>query len=571
MGFFSKAVSRLEELKKQLGKEPGSRQFLALAEEYRKAGKTREMIETLEGGVVHHPSYVAGIVSLARAYHQAGRPDDALRTYQSALKIDRENLVAIRQSAEIYLEKGEKVEAIKKLKLFRALSPGDREVAEKIEWLDADLAAARPKPGPRVDTWPAMNVPLPAPRPERPAVRAEGTPVSAPGVPSPVAVPPRVETPLAVPPAPPPPPAPPVEIPTARAVPEAVAAPPLPVEPPSEPVAPRHEAPRSAHLLEMTYDLPGSTRRRVEVPPPTAEPAEEPAAATAADLAPTVVLDGPAEPPDAGRDVDSLFRAESPEPSPFEVEVEIPADALFEDANEPPQKVLSAPATPEPGRPSPEPPPAPHEALTAPLPEPVTRTAPAVTETLAELYRTQGHHAEARKAFLDLAREESDPARAKAWVERAAEIGSPLAASTAADRLGLFADRARRARPRSGPTDLDSLVSGLVAGSGGGIGAAILTDLEGIPIVSAGSGRGAPAQEVLVAQLTAFCKGLGRTAEDVGVGPLESLAVSGETATVALAQVGPGYALILHATPDYPVGRLRYEADAAAGRLRPLL
>lgn len=550
MGFFSKAVSRLEELKRQLGKEPGSRQFLALAEEYRKAGKTREMIETLEGGVSHHPTYVAGIVALGRAYHQAGRLDDALRTYLSAIKIDRENLVAIRQSAEIFLEKGDKVEAIKKLKLFRALSPGDREVAEKIEWLDADLAAARPKPGPRVDTWPAMNLPVPPPRAERPAA----VPEAAPAVPRPLppiaAAAPLPEPPRA--PAEPPPPRPVEELPAAGVAPEESFAPASPAGP-LERRGEQAEAPapppasRRAELLEMTYDLPRSERRLPEeAPQPVLETPEPPSAPPAEPIA-TVLLEMPEEaggPGEAGLSV-------PPEVAPFEVELEIPTEALLEEEE---------PAEPRPPL-----------AAVAPPSGAQGIAPPRVTETLAELYRSQGHLAEARDAYLELARLETDPARAQALAFRAAAILVPAPAPSPADRLRRMSERAAGLRMATSDLDLDSVVKRLVASSGGGIRVAVLTDLEGIPIVEAGSERGGGAQEVLVAQLTAFCKGMARTAGDVGAGRLDGLAATGGSGSFALASVAPGYALVLQGAPDYPPGRLRYEAAATADRLRPLL
>ncbi|MCK6682419.1 MAG: tetratricopeptide repeat protein [Thermoanaerobaculia bacterium] len=140
-------VSRLEELKRVLIKDPTSRQFLALADEYRKAGKLREAMETLERGLTIHATYVAAHVALGRVNMDLGRPDHALENFLNALKYDRENLVALRMAGDIYLQKGEKVEAIKKLKVFRALSPGDKEVNQIVQALDVELAAARKAAG----------------------------------------------------------------------------------------------------------------------------------------------------------------------------------------------------------------------------------------------------------------------------------------------------------------------------------------------------------------------------------------------------------------------------------------
>lgn len=170
MGLFSRTLSRLEELKKALTRDPASRQFLALADEYRKQGQTREAIAVLERGLEQDPSAVAGHVALGRLLQQGGRLDEALASFHAALRLDPQNLVALRQTADVHLSRGDTVEAIKKLKLFRGLSPGDREVNDLIRQLGIDLAAAgSPRPPIRTE----KDVPTP-PAPE---FRTGGIPV----------------------------------------------------------------------------------------------------------------------------------------------------------------------------------------------------------------------------------------------------------------------------------------------------------------------------------------------------------------------------------------------------------
>ncbi len=142
MAFFGRSTpppSRLEELKSVVQRDPGSRQFLALAEELRKDGEFAEAIQALENGLRFHPDYVAAHVALGRVFREIGRIEDALKAFLDALKIDGENLVAIKQAALLYVEKGDRIEAVKKLKLYRGLNPGDKEIAEQIERLDEEL------------------------------------------------------------------------------------------------------------------------------------------------------------------------------------------------------------------------------------------------------------------------------------------------------------------------------------------------------------------------------------------------------------------------------------------------
>ena len=177
MGLFSRTLSRIDEIKRSLTRETGPRQFLAVADEHRRQGRPREAIDILESGLAQNPSSVAGYVALGRLFQQTAQLDRAIDSFQSALKLDPQNLVAIRQLAEVHLARGEKVEAIKRLKLFRGLSPGDREVAELIRQLDVELA---PPPSPRS----GIRIPVPAvPPPPAPGFPPPPSAPVAPGIP----------------------------------------------------------------------------------------------------------------------------------------------------------------------------------------------------------------------------------------------------------------------------------------------------------------------------------------------------------------------------------------------------
>jgi tetratricopeptide (TPR) repeat protein len=63
--------------------------------------------------------------------------------FTKALAMDPGNLVAARSLADIYLSRGDRLEAIKRYKLYRALS-GDRAIEEIIERLDAEIGPAPP-------------------------------------------------------------------------------------------------------------------------------------------------------------------------------------------------------------------------------------------------------------------------------------------------------------------------------------------------------------------------------------------------------------------------------------------
>src|SRR3954454_4210413 len=93
---------RIEELKRRVQSDPASIAFAALAEEYRRAGRFQEAIDTCTAGLVRHPSYLSAHVTLGRALIEVGRLPDAREELEYVLKLAPENLAAIRGLAEIH-------------------------------------------------------------------------------------------------------------------------------------------------------------------------------------------------------------------------------------------------------------------------------------------------------------------------------------------------------------------------------------------------------------------------------------------------------------------------------------
>jgi len=134
----SAAEVRIRQLRRRVEQDSTSPLFVALAEEYRAAGRLHDAIRALEKGLHVHPHYLSAQVALARSYMEAGRTDEAAAMFTKALESDRGNLVSARSLADIYLSRGDRLEAIKKYKLYRALS-GDRGLDEVIEGIERDL------------------------------------------------------------------------------------------------------------------------------------------------------------------------------------------------------------------------------------------------------------------------------------------------------------------------------------------------------------------------------------------------------------------------------------------------
>jgi tetratricopeptide (TPR) repeat protein len=526
MAFFGSTpppTSRLEELKRILQRDPTSRQFLALAEEYRRHGKLRDAIITLERGLAVHASAVAAHVALGRIYQQLDRFDDAIRSFTNALRIDRENLVAIRQLAEVHLARGDRLEALKRLKLFRGLNPGDRDVDELILRLESELA-------PPPERFPSGAR---APR------DAGGAPFR-PAVPSPYGSGARPGVFAAPRPVPEPAPEPAFE----------------PAYRPPPPLAP--EPPLETAPSEPAWEMPVPASREAEPAPPDEMRPEDAAFGSEEPVFETE----PLSPEPAAPEPESPL---SGEPSPVAEAAPPPAPGPLQ----PPEPftmpmAILAPSGPAEGIPV-------RETMSGEMPPPAidgdSPTAPLVTETLAELYRSQGYAVDAGEVYRTLAASTPDASTARGFEEKADEMTREAEGPRA--RLRSFLSRL----PSRRPVTIDELAVALndVVLGIPGLAVAALTDREGLAVVTRGSSRNGGATEVLVAELTSFFRSVGRSGAEIGGGPLKSLSLVTEKGTAVLSRVSADYALILQAEPGAAVGEVRWAAARAADRLRPAL
>ena len=484
-----------------------------------------------------HSTSVAAFVALGKTYQQLDRLEDAIRAFTNALRIDRENLVAIRQLAEVYLAKGDKVEAIKKLKLYRGLKAGDRDVTEIIQRLEEEMSAAvaeRPRSG--VHQAHPDHSEAPRPSPYASGVRR-------------VAMIPRLDrSPTPPPSAPVPPREPPPDLMAmtydgaalSRAVKAARSG------PVSAPGAPSFDPPPVENLLVETSPQ--------AVPTPLPAPALPPFTAPIATVRGEPALEtAPFALGEAGQEAD-VPEEEATAPFTF------PVDLYRTEAHaRPSAPVETAPFDVQDERPD-APPPGP-----AVPPGPAASAVPLVTETLGDLYRAQGHMADARETYRTLAETAADEEHARALREKAAAL--PRRERTDHPRLRRFARQFPK-RMEVTVDHLHGLISGLVAGTEG-IRAATLTDLEGLPVVMAGASSRDAAMEILVAELSSFLKNVRRTTSETGAGELESFAVAGPHGGAVVSRVSADYSLILQVDPDAVLGEIRWEAARTARALRP--
>jgi len=131
-------AAEIDRLATTLAKDPASKAFIPLAEEYGKAGMWSEAAGVLEDGLKYYPGFITAMVALGRAYDQLSQPTKAKAILEEAIKISPENLRAHRTLAKIYTAEGFTAEALSSCDVILALNPLDQESLS----LRASLGAA---------------------------------------------------------------------------------------------------------------------------------------------------------------------------------------------------------------------------------------------------------------------------------------------------------------------------------------------------------------------------------------------------------------------------------------------
>lgn len=120
-------AAEIDRLALIVAKEPGSKAFLSLAEEYGKAGMWKEAAAVLEDGLKTYPNFITAMVALGRAYDQLGQSVKAEALLEEAVRISPENLRAHRTLAKIYVSHGRKDAAVQSCRVILAVNPQDQE------------------------------------------------------------------------------------------------------------------------------------------------------------------------------------------------------------------------------------------------------------------------------------------------------------------------------------------------------------------------------------------------------------------------------------------------------------
>lgn len=141
------ANPRIDDLRKRLQKEPGSRLFAQLAEELRKEGELEEAIRVCREGLSKNPNYPSARMTLGRALFDNGDLPGARGELEAVLKGAPDNILASRMLGECLEGLGDPAGALARYRLTLQMSPGDKQVQARLDALEGKGAEAGPPGG----------------------------------------------------------------------------------------------------------------------------------------------------------------------------------------------------------------------------------------------------------------------------------------------------------------------------------------------------------------------------------------------------------------------------------------
>jgi tetratricopeptide (TPR) repeat protein len=128
------AIEDIERLKEKIEKDPNSKLFVPLAEEYKKVGMVDEAIDALTNGLERQPNYLSARVSLGKIYIEKGMLTEAKVEFEKVVASIPDNLYAHKKLAEIYTDLGEREKAMNEFRMVLKLNPMD-------DWAASNLSA----------------------------------------------------------------------------------------------------------------------------------------------------------------------------------------------------------------------------------------------------------------------------------------------------------------------------------------------------------------------------------------------------------------------------------------------
>jgi tetratricopeptide (TPR) repeat protein len=147
-----KDTSEIAKLTERISKDPRSKLFVPLAEEYKKTGDMEMSIHVLREGLTHNPGYVTARSFLGKLLIEKGDLAGAQKEFEEVVKSIPDNLMAQRKLGDLYALQDRPADAVQHYKVVLTINPKDAEtamlIAETEAGRDIKKYLARPKTPP---------------------------------------------------------------------------------------------------------------------------------------------------------------------------------------------------------------------------------------------------------------------------------------------------------------------------------------------------------------------------------------------------------------------------------------
>ncbi len=163
-----KDTSEIAKLTERISKDPKSKLFVPLAEEYKKAGDIEMSIHVLMEGLKNNPGYVTARSFLGRLLIEKGDLPGAQKEFEEVVKVIPDNLMAQRKLGDLYALQDRPADAVMHYKTALSLNPKDTETAMLIaeseaghdikKYLFKPKPASTEKPQKKQDSAPALSL-----------------------------------------------------------------------------------------------------------------------------------------------------------------------------------------------------------------------------------------------------------------------------------------------------------------------------------------------------------------------------------------------------------------------------
>lgn len=149
----------IEDLERQFSENP-RRVFARLANEYRKSGNLDGAIALCREHVPKHPGYISGHIVLGQAFFESGALEDARQSFDAALQLDPENIIALRHLGDIARQSGELDEASSWYRRLLEVDPQNEDAVARLSGVE-DRAEEPPLVSARAEDAEAQPAAMP--------------------------------------------------------------------------------------------------------------------------------------------------------------------------------------------------------------------------------------------------------------------------------------------------------------------------------------------------------------------------------------------------------------------------